>query len=343
MSTELTSGPHAIESEPAAPTVSPSEAIWQLIDHPFRPVDAARAMFGLSPAAARHVVARDLLTSDQTLRLLEASPDLIRHMTNRLNFHEIRAVGAVLGPIQWHSTIMARAAAGFPDDLFICETPYRDFDVPENQLFKFALKHLVDSGRFLTAFARGSFDDDRIALARDRSRQAKSYLELRPFDGVKPLHDPAIVRRANRGKHSSLYRPVLDFIPQSVRPLNQWTLTHLGDRRTSQQHKMILAVLATLRREGVDVRPLEAREGVLTAGPMEYRHPGARGLPGAHGIRIGDVLLDVADVPGDPDGATRRLGQRSGSLTPYIVESVQDVSSLVDRIVEAAEAGLPAP
>ena len=336
MSTDLTAGPDLGVGELTPDTVSPSEAIWQLLDHPFRPVDAARAMFGLSPAAARHVVARDLLSSDETRRLLDASPDLIRYMSNRLAYRETRAVGAVLGPIQWHSTIMARAAAGFPDDLFICETPYRNFDMAENRLFKYSLKHLVDSGRYMTEYARGSFDDERNSRARDRARHAKSFLELRPFDDVKPLHDPATIRKVKRSKNSSLYQPVLEFLPRSVRPLSSWTLTHLGDRRTSLQHKMILAILATLRREGIEVRPFEARQGVLAAGPMEYRHPGARGLPGAHGIRVGSILLDVPDIADDHSGAIRRLGQRSGSLTPHIVQSIDDVSSLAGEIVAAA-------
>jgi hypothetical protein len=295
-------------------------------------------MFGLSPAAARYVVARDLLTSDETLQLLAAGPDLLRHMSNKLSFREVRAVGAVLGPIRWQSTITSRAAAGFPEDLFICGTPYRDFDLPENQLLKFALKHLVDSGRYLADFARGSFDDDRNALARERARQAKSYLELRPFDGVKPLRDAATIRKTKSSKNSGVYQSVIDFVPRLARPLSPWTLTHLGDRRTASQHKMILAVLATLRREGIDVRPFVASQGLLTAGPMEFRHPGARGLPGAHGIRVGDMLLDVPDLADDHRGALRRLGQRSGSLSPHVVETVDDVSSLADRIVAAASA-----
>ncbi len=336
MNTNLTSTPPETKTDTTTDTVSPSEAIWELLDHPFQPVAATRSMFGLSPAAARYVVARDLLNSDECLGLLDAGPDLIRHMSNNLGFRELRAVGAVLGPIKWHSTIMARAAAGFPDDLFICEAPYRNFDLAENQLFMFALKHLVDSGRHVTAFARGSFDDDRTCLARDRARCAKGFLEVRSFDGVKPMNDPGTIRKTRQSKNRKVYGPVLDFMPRSIRPLSQWTLTHLGDRRTSQQHKIILAVLATLRREGIEVRPFEARDGLLVAGPLEYRHPGARGLPGAHGIRIGDVLLDVPDVPGDHPGAVRRLGQRSGSLSPHIVDSVHDVSAIADRILAAA-------
>jgi hypothetical protein len=336
MNTSLTSTSPRAQSDTSTGTVSPSEAVWELLDHPFRPVAATRSMFGLSPAAARYVVARDLLNSDECLRLLDAGPDLMRHMSNNLGFRDQRAVGAVLGPIKWHATIMARAAAGFPDDLFICEAPYRNFDLAENQLLMFALKHLVDSGRHVTAFARGSFDDDRSGQARDRARIAKNLLELRSFDGVKPLNDPGTVRKTRQSKNRKVYDPVLDFMPRSVRPLSQWTITHLGDRRTSQQHKIILAVLATLRREGIEVRPFSARDGLLVAGPMEYRHPGARGLPGAHGIRVGDLLLDVPDVPGDRLGAVRRLGQRSGSLAPHIVDSVQDVAAIADLILAGA-------
>jgi hypothetical protein len=336
MNASLASTPVSTYTGAVTGTVSPSEAIWELIDYPFRPIEAVRAMFGLSPGAARYVIARDLLNSDECHRLLEAGPELIRYMSNNLGFRELRVVGAVLGQIQWHSTITARAAEGFPDDLFICDVPYRNFDVAENQLFKFALKGLTDAGQDLTTFSGGSFHDDRTSQALDRARRAKNYLELRPFDGVKPMHDPATIRRTRRSQNQRVYGPVLDFIPRTVRPLSQWTLTHLGDRRTSQQHKMILAVLATLRREGIKVRPVAADRGLLVAGPMEYRHPGARGLPGAHGIRIGNILLDVPDVPGDHNGSVRRLGQRSGSLSPHIVDSVEDVAALADRILGAA-------
>lgn len=319
--------------------VSPSEAVWRLVDHPFRPIDAARAIFGLTPAAARHVVGRELLNSDEARRLLDATPDMFRYMRNQLNYREVRSVGAVLGQISWHSTIMARAASGFPEDLFVCSAPYRDFDLPENRVLAYCLKRLVDAGRHVNLLDRGSFDDDRVTEARARARQAEGYLGFRSLDGVKPRNDPATVRKLQRSKDRHVYESVIEFLPRSVRPLSSWAINHLGDRRTSQQHKVLLAVLATLRREGVEVRPLRPDNGVLVGGPVTYRHPGSRGIPGAHGIRVGDLLIDVPDVSGDPTGSIRRLGARSGRLTPFVVETVEHVSSLGDRIVEAAVAG----
>ncbi len=323
---------------PASSTaVSPSEAIWTLLSAPFHSVEATRALFGLSPAAARYVVGRELLISDEAGHLLDSTPDIIRYMKNKLNFAEVRTVGSVIGPIQWHSTITARASAGNPDDLFICAAPYRDFDLPENQLLVYTLQQLVSSGRHVTAFARESFDDDRTALARERTRLARGYLDFRSFDGVKGKSDPLTIRRTTRSKARATYQPLLDFLPRSNRPLSSWAITHLGDRRTSLQHKILLAVLATLRREGIEVRSFRPHDGVLTAGPVEFRHPGVRGGPGAHGIRVGDILLDVPDVPGNREASIRRQGQRSGMLTPYVVESLADVAALKDKLVAAAE------
>ena len=319
-----------------AESVSPSEALWNLIDHPFRPIEAVRSLFGLSPDAARFVVARERLISDESERLLDSCPELVRHMSNRVGATERRSAGAVTGPISWHSTIAARAAAGFPDDLFVCARPYRDFDLPENQLFKYALAHLVDAGRYVSAYADGSFSDERLSLAREQARRAKEYLGLRSFDLVKPAHDPATLRKIARGKNRGLYEPVVDFLPRSIRPLSPWALTHLGDRRTALQHKIVLAVLATLMREGIPIKPIVARNGVLTAGPVEYRNPGARGLPGAHGIRVGGLLLDVPDFSADQEGSLRRLGQRSGTLTPLLVVSIADVDHQADRLLTAA-------
>ncbi len=316
-------------------SVSPSEALWNLIDHPFRPIEAVRSLFGLNPDAARFVVARELLTSDESERLLDACPELVRHMRNGIGATERRSAGAVTGPISWHSTIAARAAAGFPDDLFVCARPYRDFDLPENQLFKHALSELVDAGRYVSAYADGSFSDERLSVAREQARRAKEYLALRCFDHVKPVHGPGTLRRIARGKDRVLYQPVVEFIPRSIRPLGPWALTHLADRRSALQHKIVLAVLATLRREGIPIRPLVARNGVLTAGPMEYRNPGARGLSGAHGIRGGELLLDVPDFAGDEEGARRRLGQRSGTLTPLMVRSITDVDQHTERMTAA--------
>ena len=331
-----------INSSPAADTasptaVSPSEAIWTLLSTPFHPVEATRALFGLSASSARYVVGRELLISDEAGHLLDNMPDIIRYLKNKLSFSDVRTVGSVTGPIQWHSTITARAAAGNPDDLFICAAPYRDFDLAENQLLVHTLEQLVLSGRYVNAFARDSFDDDRTALARDRAREAANFLDLRSLSGVKGKGDPLTVRRTARSKARSTYEPLLDFLPRSNRPLSTWAITHLGDRRTSLQHKVLLAVLATLRREGVDVRPFRPHDGVLTAGPVEFRHPGVRGGVGAHGIRVGDVLLDVPDVPGDREAAARRQGQRSGMLTPYVVDSVAEVAALKDKLVAAAE------
>lgn len=323
-------------------TVSPSEAVWRLIDHPFKPIDAARAIFGLTPAAARHVVGRELLTSDEAKVLLDATPDMFRYMRNQLNYREVRSVGAVLGQISWHSTIMARAASGFPEDLFVCSAPYRDFDLPENRVLAYALKRLVDAGRHVNLLDRESFDDERVTEARARARQAEGYLGFRSLQGVKPRSDPATVRKLRRSTDRQMYEPVLQFLPRAVRPLSSWAINHLGDRRTSQQHKVLLAVLATLRREGIEVRPLRPENGLLVGGPVTYRHPGSRGIAGAHGIRIGGVLIDVPDVSGDPTGSIRRLGGRSGHLTSYVVETVDHVTSLSDRIVEAAREHHPA-
>lgn len=320
----------------AGDTVSPSEAVWRLVDHPFKPIDAARAIFGLTPAAARHVVGRELLNSDEAGILLDATPDIFRYMRNQLNYREVRSVGAVLGQISWHSTIMARAASGFPEDLFVCSAPYRDFDLPENRVLAFALKRLVDAGRHVNLLDRESFDDERVTQARARARQAESYLGFRSLNGVKPRNDPATVRKLRRSTDRAVYEPVIQFLPRSVRPLSSWAINHLGDRRTSQQHKVLLAVLATLRREGIEVRPLRPEHGMLIGGPVVYRHPGSRGMAGAHGIRIGDILIDVPDVSGDPTGSIRRLGERSGRLTGFVVETVDHVASLSDRIVEAA-------
>ncbi|NNF55532.1 MAG: hypothetical protein HKN03_13950 [Acidimicrobiales bacterium] len=327
----------SMASEVTGP-VSPSEAVWKLIDHPFRPIDAARAIFGLTPAAARHVVGRELLNSDEALRLLDETPDMIRYLRNQLSYRNIRSVGAVLGPIQWQATITARAAAGFPEDLFICAAPYRDFDLPENRVLAYALKRLVDAGRHVNLLDRESFDDERVTEARARARQALSYLEHRSLIGVKPKNDPGTIRKLERSTDLTTYQTVLDFLPRATRPLSQRAINHLSDRRTALQHKVLLAVLATLMREGVNVRPLQPLNGVLVGGPVEYRHPGSRGLAGAHGIRIGEILIDVPDVHGDPTGSIRRLGSRSGRLTPFIVESVEHVNSLSHRLLESARA-----
>lgn len=337
MSLSVAAGDTTTAAAPQSDAVSSSEAIWRLLSAPFHPVEATRSLFGLSPASARYLVGREMLTSDEAGHLLESMPEIIRYMKNRLNFTEVRTVGSVIGPIQWHSTITARASAGNADDLFVCAAPYRDFNLPENQLLVHTLSQLVRSGSYVKAFTRDSFDDERTMLARDRARVAARYLDIRSLSSIKGKSDPQTIRRTKRSKDRAIYEPLLDFLPRSNRPLSQFALTHLSDRRTSLQHKIFLAVLATLRSEGIDVLPVRPREGVLTAGPVEFRHPGARGGAGAHGIRVGHLLIDVPDIAGDREGANRRLGQRSGMLTPHIVESVADVSALREKLVLAAQ------
>ena len=332
---ESSDTPSAASSSTEA--VSSSEALWALLQAPFHPVEATRALFGLSPASARYLVGRELLISDEAGHLLDSMPEIIRYMKNQLNFAEVRTVGSVIGPIQWHSTITARASAGNADDLFVCAAPYRDFNLAENQLLVHTLGQLVRSGGYVKAFTRDSFDDDRTTLARERAREAASYLDIRSLSSVKGKNDPQTVRRTHRSTDRAIYQPLLDFLPRTDRPLSQFAITHLSDRRTSLQHKILLAVLATLRRGGIDVLPVRPSDGVLSAGPVEFRHPGARGGAGAHGIRIGHVLIDVPDVASDRDGSIRRQGQRSGMLTPYVVESVAEVTELRDKLVQAAE------
>lgn len=338
----------ALSSSGPVKQLSSTGALWELLSRPFEPIQAVQAMLGLSPSAARHFVGRELLGTPEAAELVERTSKMVRHLRNQQGTDEVVSMGSIRGPVKWSSTIVARAASGFPDDLFVCTSPYRDFNLAENQLLLSGLQRLDRAGKHVRLLSARGYDSERLQNARKTAKFARTWADHQSFDRVRPANDQRSRQRTKTGPYRREYQAALAFAQRMRNPVELTAMDNGTDRRTRQQHKIFLAVLACLRTEGFATGAVTIDSRFLVSGPARFVHPGARGsqqifsfhgedVP--HGISIGDLVLDVPDLDfEDEESNQTHLQRRCGDHPTLLVNSLDDVWSNAGKIVAAAKA-----
>jgi hypothetical protein len=288
-----------------------------------------------------------LCTSPEAERLLHDMPTLVRALTTSVQASPVRSRGEVRGPVLWSETISARAASFGDPDLFVCTTPQRDYDTAENRVLVRALSVLADAGRAIEHVGVAHYDDPVMRSARDNGREARRFLEHPALAQVANERlRPRTTKRARAGKSAQRYRSALDVLERAVEPVSVEHLLPYCDRRTRQQHEVLLGVLLELERRGMRIPPLRVEAGALLAGPITYIHPrrlGARDR--LHGIVVGDVLIDVPERARETsrERAAAALAARSHGRTTVLVTDVSEVRAAVDLAVRDARERLAQP
>src|SRR5215211_5671254 len=98
-----------------------TKALWERLRRPFDVVEMVDAVLGLSPNVARQLAGTMLATSPEAESLLVAmsttsSPERCR--------------GELRGPVLWSETMSARSSSSGNQDVFICSSPQRAYDIP---------------------------------------------------------------------------------------------------------------------------------------------------------------------------------------------------------------------
>ena len=273
--------------------------LWDLLARPVDPTEALHLLFGLDVDAAKHEAARALLADPAVRRALDVAPALLRRPRSVDNTKINVAVGAVTGQIDWHRTVVARASAGFPDDIFVCSTYERTLDVAENRLLAATLQRWASAGLDLVPASR--FDDEELRQCRAAARTARELLSHPVLARVNcDRQDRRALTKVRHGARRSRYRAVTEAAARSTDHLDQTMLDRILDRRTQVLHEVLVAVLDLAASHGWS-RELHVRGADLVAGPVVFRHPGERGGRRPGGLRVGTLLLDVPAVLERPE------------------------------------------
>lgn len=260
----------------------------------------ASVVLGLSPDAVRHALARRLLTSPEVRQLLDLAPEMLRSLANELTSREVLELGSISGPVVWPQTISARAANGFPSDLFVCRRAERSTDIPANRVLLHALILLERASRDLERYGTPLDEIPALAEVRALGRQARSFRSHRRLGAVtRPkgsIGDD--VRLTLKSRNAKAYQPAIDVVRRHRRTLCADDLGGLVDRNTT--------LMCSIARPAVEVldhlvgRPhtLEVHRGRLWAGPLSFAHPGPRTLERWPSVQIGERVIAISP-PGE--------------------------------------------
>jgi hypothetical protein len=330
-----------------APGTDPSDAatvaLWRRLARPFALDEAVDALFGLSVDVVAQLMGVTAACCEEAELLLDRMPRLVRSLTTSVNSFPVRTRGEIRGPILWSETVSARAATAGDPDLFVCTAAHRDHDTPENRVLVRALAGVVAAGASVDR-ARG-YDDASLRRARENGRRARVFLDHPALKHVsRDRLKGNTLRRAMSGKSARTYAPAFALYERLAEPVAVEDLLPYRDRRTSAQHRLVVAVVDELERRGLRVPPLRTEAGVILAGPVTYVHPRRLGrLDRLHGVLVGEVLLDVPDRLREHrrDRAQQTLDRRAGGRLAFVVMDPGEVPAAVDRAVEEARRKRP--
>jgi hypothetical protein len=309
--------------------------IWARLRRPFDVVEIVDAMLGLSPNTARQLAGTMVATGPEAEDLLDRMPHTLRSLANSVTDAAEECRGEIRGPVLWAETMAARASAAGAQDVFVCATPQRAYDIEENRVLVAALLAVRDAGRRVDSIDANSYDDETLRRARVNGNRAHRYLEHRTLSQVTQSRPDAraIKRVRSGGNRRATYHPALRVIDRLNEPLAAEDVRPFCDRRTRAQHALIMSLVEGLERKGAVLPPFRAFDGVLFTGPLRYQHPRRLGdTTRLHGVLLDDVLVDVPERIRDRNRARAEaaLHERAGGRETVVVLGPEDVDRAID-------------
>lgn len=309
--------------------------IWARLRRPFDVVEIVDALLGLSPNTARQLAGTVLATGPEAELLLERMPHTLRSLANSVTDAAEECRGQIRGPVLWSATTGARAASGGAEDVFVCATPQRAYDIEENRVLVAALVAVREAGRRVDSIDAHSYDDDTLRRARTNGNRAHRYLDHRTLSQVTQGRPDAraLKRVRSGGNRRATYHPALALIDRLAEPLSAEDVRPFCDRRTRAQHALIMSLVDGLEHRGAVLPPFRAFDGVLFSGPISYQHPRRLGeTTRLHGVLLDDVLVDVPERIRDRNRARAEsaLHERSGGRHTVVVLGPDDVERAID-------------
>lgn len=322
----------------------PTMRLWQGFDPETKQKARIPIMCGVPMQLMDDVMYIAAARSRPAARLMARTPDILRHMAHQTTVKTERCIGHVRGPIQWSETITAWSSGIGVDDVFVCGTPQRDFDVPENRLLVWLLKRLVAGGRRCTGDAAGWFAPDEVERVREQGRAAQKLLAHRTLRTVTVRKvDGRELRLIRKSRHLATYGPALKLAERVTNPFTALDARALVSDATVEHHRVMMMLLDAVRAQGRAVPMLTIRGDFMVSGPLRYRNPSImvdRRLSAENGLYFGDtrVVARLDDPDGisgpfvrieDSEGAAALVASTLGTSRRQPAQSTQSASGLV--------------
>lgn len=313
---------------------SATHELWDRLHRPFDTPEVVDAMFGLPEDTIDQLIGSRVASGEHAERLLQRMPVISRALSTDVVKRPERCMGELRGPVLWSETMAARGASAAAPDVFVCAVPRRHYDTNENRVLVAALVAIRDAGRKADLLPPEAYDDDTLRLARSNGHKATRWLHSQHLQTVaRTRPSPRDLRRVRAGSRKGTYTPALRLLEEAMEPLSIDDLLPYCDRRTAAQHRILVGLAQRLDERGEMVPRFRARDGVLRAGPLEYRHHRVRGVATVpYGVTLHGVLVDA--LPNGPmmrrDVAERLLAERAGDRPSVVVSTDADLDHAVE-------------
>jgi len=322
----------------------PFDDLWSRLSAPFNVLSTVSVLTGLSRSAVGELIGSLVATSAEAERLLDEFPRTIRSLATSMKTQAERCTGELRGPVLWSETLAARASSFGDEDLFVCATPSRAYDIDENRVLVAALLGVRDAGRGAVEHIGGHrrYQDPVVRAAIRNANDAARFAEHPSLARVnRGRPGPRALKRTRTGKKKAAYEPAVQTLERLAHPLAPDDVRALCDRRTRAQHKVLMYLVHRLEAGGSRLPLFRAEDASLFAGPVQYHH-GARAADrnGLAGIVVGQLLVDVPERLTDPDRATAEaaLSARAAGRPHLLVMDEDDIDRAVDLAITLATA-----
>jgi len=312
----------------------PTLTLWDAFDGEGGQRERMPIFCGVPLQTMNDVMFVAMARSRPAARLLARAPELMRNLSHQTTVHTERCVGHVRGPIQWSETITAWSSGVGVNDVFVCSSPRRDFDVPENRLLVWLLKRIVSAGRRANGDAGRLFPAEDVARVVALGQQSQRLLSHPALRGI-PIRklDGREWRLVRKSRHLDTYQPVIRLAERVNRPFSAMDALGLSSSATQEHHRVMTLLFDAVRARGHAVPLLSVRGDFVVAGHVRYRNPYVmvdRRLSGENGLFFGDVrILTRAETVGGDSGASA------------LVVSADDAAAVVERVLGASSPLMP--
>lgn len=220
------------------------------------------------------------------------------------------------------------------DDVFICGSPHRDFDVAENRLLVWLLRRMAGAGRRTTGEASKWFEGATLEQVRSQGMAAQRLLAhptLRGVDGSRRLSSREL-RLVRKSRHLAVYAAALKVSDRAAHPFERDEVRRLVSRTTVEDHRVMAMMLDAQRARGLAVPLLSVRDDYIVAGQLRYRCSEVyvdRRKSGTSGLYFGNTRLLTGLEP--PEVA-------ASADDYHLVRSAPDADSVITRALTARDA-----
>lgn len=313
----------------------PTTRLWSSFDDETPQRSRLTILCGVPPQLADDVMLLAMARSRPAVRLVARRDEMLRSLAHQTVVATERCVGHVRGPILWSETITAWASGVGVDDVFVCASPRRDFDVVENRLLVWLLQRLVAAGRRASGDGRVFFTREIVERVVTHGHVAQDLLAHRNLRGVTRRRPTGKeLRMVRQSRHRATYAVALRLAERVSAPFDADEVRGLCTQTTVEHHRVIGAIADAMAARGLAVPQLRVRGDMVEMGPLRYRNPAIfpdRRISGRSGLYWGDVR--VSTIADDPPAEGR--GEDAAAHPRVVVASPDDAQRLVDEMLDA--------